>query len=162
MRGLFGLVPFWSADLKLAKRTYNARSETAAEKPSFREAWRQGQHCIVPAASFFVPDWRSGKAVATRISRTDGQPMGIAGLWSGWMSPHGELVHSFTMLTINAETHSLMRQFHKPAGRGRDGGHPPPPAQIRTCRITAYGSCLRYVTHRSAPRDKGAYCGRSE
>ena len=48
------------------------------------------------------------------------------------------------------------------AGRGRDGGHPPPPAPIRTCRITAYGSCLRYVTHRSAPRDKGAYCGRSE
>ena len=47
-------------------------------------------------------------------------------------------------------------------GCGRDGGYPPPPAQIRTCRITAYGSCLRYVTRRTAPQGVGACCGRAE
>lgn len=47
-------------------------------------------------------------------------------------------------------------------GCGRDGGYPPPPAQIRTCRITAYGSCLRYVTRRSAPQDEDACCGRGD
>ena len=42
-----------------------------------------------------------------------------------------------------------------------DGGYPPPPAQIRTCRITAYGSCLGYVTRRTAPPDVGACCGQA-
>jgi putative SOS response-associated peptidase YedK len=40
--------------------------------------------------------------------------MGIAGLWSWWKSPKGEVLHSFTMLTINADQHPLMNQFHKP------------------------------------------------
>lgn len=119
LRGLFGLVPHWSADLKIAKRTYNARSETAFAKASFRDAWRWCRHCIVPAASFFEPDWRSGKAIPTRIRRADGQPMGLAGLWSIWKGPEGDLVHSFTMLTINADEHSLMRQFHKPEDEKR-------------------------------------------
>jgi hypothetical protein len=56
----------------------------------------------------------------------------------------------------------MLETFVDFLGCGRDGGHPPPPAQIRTCRITAYGSCLRYVTHRSAPLDRDASCGRSE
>ena len=112
--GLFGLVPHWAKDTKGSKYTYNARSETVAEKPSYREAWRRAQHCIIPATAFFEPDWRSGRAVSTRIERADGQPMGIAGLWSSWRAAQGEIVHSFTMLTINADAHPLMRQFHKP------------------------------------------------
>jgi putative SOS response-associated peptidase YedK len=51
--------------------------------------------------------------VPTRIARADGEPMGIAGLWSWWKSPKGEIVHSFAMLTINATSHPLMNQFHK-------------------------------------------------
>ena len=114
VRGLFGLVPHWSKDLKLAKRTYNARSETVAEKPSFRDAWRWGKHCIIPAAAIYEPDWRSGKAVPTRIARADGALMGIAGLWSVWKSPTGDDIHSFTMLTVNADSHDLMKNYHKP------------------------------------------------
>ena len=117
--GLFGLVPHWSQDTKITRSTYNARSETAASKPSFREAWKRGQHCIIPADAIYEPDWRSGKAVPTRIARADGDPMGIAGLWSSWTSPKGERVYSFTMLTINAEDHPLMRQFHKPVDEKR-------------------------------------------
>ena len=45
--------------------------------------------------------------------------MGIAGLWSWWKSPQGEVVHSFTMLTINADDHSLMNQMHKPSDEKR-------------------------------------------
>jgi putative SOS response-associated peptidase YedK len=117
--GLFGLVPHWSQDTKIARHTFNARSETAAEKPSFREAWKRAQHCIIPAEALFEPDWRSGKSVATRIVRADGEPLGIAGLWSSWKSPKGEIVHSYTMLTINADEHALMRQFHKPTDEKR-------------------------------------------
>lgn len=112
--GRFGLLPHWAKDEKLSRHTYNARSETVHEKPSFRDAWKRAQHCIIPAAAIFEPDWRSGKAVATRIERTDGAPLGIAGLWSSWRSPDGEQVHSYTMLTINADEHALMRNFHRP------------------------------------------------
>lgn len=112
--GLFGFVPHWSPDTKITRYTYNARSETVASKPSFRDAWAKGLHCIIPAEAIFEPDWRSGKPIPTRISRIDGKPMGIAGLWSTWKSPQGDIVHSYTMLTVSATDHALMRQFHKP------------------------------------------------
>ncbi len=117
--GSFGLIPHWAKDATIARRTYNARSETVHEKPSFREAWKQSRHCIIPAEAIFEPDWRTGKAIATRITRADGNPMGIAGLWATWKSPKGELTHSYTMLTINADDHPVMRQFHKPADEKR-------------------------------------------
>lgn len=116
--GLFGLIPHWATDTTIGRHTYNARSETVATKPSFRDAWKNAQHCIIPIDAFYEPDWRSGKAVATRIACIDDQPMGIAGLWTSWPSPKGP-IHSFTMLTINADTHALMRQFHKPVDEKR-------------------------------------------
>lgn len=111
--GSFGLIPHWAKDDKIARKTYNARSETIASKPSFRDAWKKTQHCIIPAEAIFEPDWRSGKAVTTSICRADSKPMGIAGLWSCWRAPQGTEHHSFTMITINADDHSLMNQFHK-------------------------------------------------
>lgn len=119
LTGLFGLLPHWAKDLKLARHTYNARSETVAEKPSFRDAWRQAQHCIIPVEAIYEPDWRSGRAVATRISAVDGEPMGLAGLWSSWRAPGGERVWSYTMLTMNAAEHPLMRHFYKPEDEKR-------------------------------------------
>lgn len=119
MVGSFGLIPHWSKDEKIARRTYNARSETVHEKPSFRDAWRLGRHCIIPAEYIFEPDWRSGKPVFTKIQRVDGKPMGIAGLWTGWRRPSGEVLRSFTMLTVNADDHPFMRNFHKPGDEKR-------------------------------------------
>lgn len=112
--GSFGLIPHWAKEASVARRTYNARSETVHEKPSYRDAWRRGQHCIIPAEAIYEPDWRSGKAVPTRIARADGQPIGIAGLWSAWRDAQGSVIYSYTMLTINADAHPFMRQFHKP------------------------------------------------
>ena len=117
--GQFGLIPHWAKDASVGKRTYNARSETADSKPSFRDAWRHGQRCIIPVEAFYEPDWRSGKAVATRIRRADGKPIGLAGLWSKWKSPSGEAVYSYAMLTINADAHPLMKHFHKPGDEKR-------------------------------------------
>lgn len=120
MAGSFGLIPHWAKDTKIARQTYNARSETAHEKPSYRDAWQRSRHCIIPAEAIFEPDWRSGKAVATRIVRTDGKPMGIAGLWTGWKNPgNGEILRSFTMLTVNADDHPFMRNYHKPQDEKR-------------------------------------------
>lgn len=117
--GVFGLLPFWAKDRKLSRHTYNARSETAAEKPSFRDAWRHARHCIIPAVAIYEPDWRSGKAVPVRIGRADGELLGIAGLWGRWKSPEGELVYSYTMLTMNAADHPLMKNYHRPEDEKR-------------------------------------------
>lgn len=119
VNGVFGLVPHWATDLKLARSTYNARCETVASKPSFRDAWKKARHCIIPAAAIYEPDWRSGKSIATRIARADGQLLGIAGLWDSWKQPDGTWLHSYTMLTINADRHELMNSFHKPTDEKR-------------------------------------------
>lgn len=119
MFGAFGLVPSWAKDETFGRRTYNARSETAHEKPSFRDSWRLARHCIIPAEAFYEPDWRSGKAVSTRIRRADGRPMGIAGLWAPRQQSGAPVSFSFTMLTINADQHPFMRQFHRPEDEKR-------------------------------------------
>jgi len=119
----WGLVPHWvkteEEGKKRSRNLVNARSETAAKLPSFREAWARGHRCIIPAEAVFEPDWRSGKSVTTRISRSDGEPLGIAGLWTGWKSPSGTIVRSYTMLTINTDEHSLMRNLHRPGDEKR-------------------------------------------
>lgn len=117
--GSFGLVPHWAKDTAIARHTYNARSETVATKPSYRDAWRLGRRCIIPVQALYEPDWRSGKAVPTRICRADGLPMGVAGIWTGWKSPSGAILRSFSMLTIHAGAHPLMRCFHKPEDEKR-------------------------------------------
>jgi putative SOS response-associated peptidase YedK len=118
--GSFGLIPHWAKDTKIARQTYNARSETVHEKPAFRDSWRLERHCIIPAEAIFEPDWRSGKAVPTRIVRTDRKPMGIAGIWSGWKNPeNGEILRSSSMLTVNADDHAFMRNYHRPEDEKR-------------------------------------------
>jgi putative SOS response-associated peptidase YedK len=94
--------------------TYNARAESAAASFTFRNAWEKARRCIIPAEAFFEPDWRSGKAVATRFTRADGAPLGIAGLWDSWRAPGGQWIESFTMLTINADHHAMFRNYHRP------------------------------------------------
>jgi putative SOS response-associated peptidase YedK len=73
LAGLFGLVPHWSTDSKITKSTYNARSETVVTKPSFRDAVKKQQRCIIPAQAIYEPYWRSGKTVSTAIEGTDGE-----------------------------------------------------------------------------------------
>jgi len=115
----WGLVPHWvksASDGKLrATKLVNAVAETAANSKNFRDAWLQNQRCIVPMQAFWVDDMRSGKAVPTRISRIDGKPMAVAGLWASWAGPDGVPFLSYTLLTVNSNSHALMRRY-KPSG----------------------------------------------
>jgi putative SOS response-associated peptidase YedK len=81
--------------------------------PAFRDAWRWARHCVVPVACFYEPDWRSGKAVPTRIALADGSVMGLAGLWEQKKDASGKTVLSYTLLTVNADDHALMHHFHR-------------------------------------------------
>lgn len=116
--GVFGLLPHW-AKPDLARHTYNARSETAATLPSFRAAWRRRQLAVIPVAAFFEPDYSTGKPIRARIERLDGQPFGLAGIWEQRRGEDGADQFSFSMLTINANTHPLMSRFHAPGKEKR-------------------------------------------
>jgi len=121
--GQFGLVPRWvksASDAKLrSTKLVNARSETVTTSNNFRDAWLAGQRCIVPMMAFLEDDWRSGKAVPTRIARVDGKPMGVAGLWERWEGADGEVITSYTLLTVNANSHALMHRYQQPGSEKR-------------------------------------------
>lgn len=113
--GDWGLIPPFATTRVLRYSTNNARCETVAERPVLRDAWRKGQRCIIPAASFDEPCWETGHNVWWRFRRPDGAPWGLAGLWSTWVDRRtGEVIPSYTMLTINADQHPLMRRMHRP------------------------------------------------
>jgi putative SOS response-associated peptidase YedK len=113
--GQWALVPAFAKSARLPYSTNNARFEELAAKASYRQPWARGQRCIIPAAWFDEPCWESGRNMWWRFRRADGQPWALAGLWNTWADPaSGELVESYTMLTLNADAHPLMRRMHKP------------------------------------------------
>jgi putative SOS response-associated peptidase YedK len=98
----WGLVPHWAKSPAVAARHINARSETAAASPTFRDALRR-RRCIVPADGFF--EWtRDGKARQPYlIRRRDRSPLAFAGLWATWRSTvDAEPRRSFAILTTRA------------------------------------------------------------
>ena len=113
-QGQFGLVPSWvksASDAKLrSTKLAVTRFETMSTSTNSRDAWLKGQRCIIPMQAFLEDDWRSGKGVPTRIARVDGKPMGVAGLWERW-TKDGEEIISFTLLTVNANSHALMNRY---------------------------------------------------
>lgn len=115
--GQFGLVPPWVKSVSDAKlrstKLVNARTEIVSTSNNFRGTWLSAQRCIVPMTAFFADDWRSGKPVPTRITRVDGKPMGVAGLWERWTGAEGDTIVSFTLLTVNANSHALMRRYEQ-------------------------------------------------
>lgn len=93
--------------------TMDARAERVGEKPTYRHAWQQGHLCLVPMTGFFEPCYESGKAERWRISMADGTPFAVSGIWRAWQEEQG-YTFSFSQLTINADTHPLLRRMHKP------------------------------------------------
>ncbi len=125
----FGLIPGWCRDAahasSIAKGTYNARSETVAEKPSFRSAWKARQFALVPMESYFDPNWEEaerngGRSVRWRIAMQSGEPFTCAALWERWQDrASGECITSFTLLTVNADGHALCGRLHRPGDEKR-------------------------------------------
>jgi putative SOS response-associated peptidase YedK len=110
----FGLIPSWAKDEDFGRKTYNARSETVSEKPSYRHAWSQRHYALALADAFYEPCYESGKAVRTKIVQANREPMAIASIWDTWTEPEtGELIASFSMLTIDANNHPVMSRCHK-------------------------------------------------
>lgn len=121
--GRWGLVSALTRPAKLPDAlklsTFNARTDRVAKSFTYGNAWRRAQHCIVPAAAFYEPDWRTGKHIPTRFTTDDGEPWGIAGLWDTYRDEAGAAVDSYTMMTVNADDHDLLRNYHRPGAEKR-------------------------------------------
>ena len=105
----WGLIPSWAKDASIGARMINARSETLAEKPSFRRVL-QKRRCLVLADGFY--EWRKagGKKIPMYIALKSREPFGMAGLWETWKAPSGETVRSCTIITT--APNSLMEPIH--------------------------------------------------
>ena len=104
---IWGLIPSWSQEQTGGQ--INARSETAAEKPSFRDAYRR-RRCLIPADGFYEWQKIDGGKQPHWISRTDGATFVFAGLWENWTGGTSEASPRFTILTTTAS--EALRPIH--------------------------------------------------
>jgi putative SOS response-associated peptidase YedK len=106
----WGLVPHWAKDPKALRQPINARSETAASAPMFRDAMAR-RRCLVPVDTFY--EWQAGAGGKTpfAIARQDGAMMALAGLWEGWRGADGTVLRTFTILTTDAN--AALRPLHE-------------------------------------------------
>jgi putative SOS response-associated peptidase YedK len=107
----WGLVPHWSKDEKLAYATINAKAETLATKPTFRDAWQRGRRCVIPLDAFY--EWKTlpnGRKQPYAISRADGKLMAVAGLWESKKLDGGAILRTFTIITTTAN--ALLAPLH--------------------------------------------------
>ena len=107
----WGLVPFWAKDPSIGSRMINARSETLAEKPSFKNAFKR-RRCLILADGFYewqkIPGEKS--KIPTYIHLKDHKPFAFAGLWEEWNSPDGSQILSATIITTRPN--ELMAPIH--------------------------------------------------
>ena len=105
----WGLVPHWAKERAIGNRMINARSETLAEKPSYREAFRR-RRCLVLADGWY--EWQSapGGKQPWFVRLRDPRPIAFAGLWEKWKDAAGELLESCTIVTCDAS--ESIRKIH--------------------------------------------------
>ncbi|MBC8104419.1 MAG: SOS response-associated peptidase [Cytophagales bacterium] len=97
----WGLIPSWAKDPRIGGKMINARSETVAEKPSFRGLLAR-RRCIVPSDGFFEWEKTGGIKQPFHFRSADGGLFGFAGLWDEWESPDGSPIRTCTILTTSA------------------------------------------------------------
>ncbi|MFS1518574.1 SOS response-associated peptidase [Bacillus sp. SCS-151] len=105
----WGLIPHWAKDMKIGYKMINARGETIAEKPSFRNAYKK-KRCLVIADSFYEWKKTQDRKIPMRIKLKSNEPFGMAGLWESWKSPEGKTIYSCTVITT--EPNDLMSTIH--------------------------------------------------
>ncbi len=105
----WGLIPRWAEDAAIGHRLINARSETLAEKPSFKGAYRQ-RRCLVLADGFY--EWRKQgrQRIPLRFVLRSRDPFAFAGLWERWEPEGGDAIHSCTIVTT--EANDVVRPVH--------------------------------------------------
>lgn len=114
----WGLVPSWADDPRIGFKTINARSESVASRPSFRDAWARPRRCVLLADGFY--EWASAENGGAKrphwITMADGRPFGFAGLWESWRPRgRGSVGDDDPLLTctiLTTEANDLLAPIH--------------------------------------------------
>ncbi len=105
----WGLIPHWAKDETIGNKLINARGETIAEKPSFRDA-AEKRRCLVITDGFYEWQRSGGEKQPYRITLADESLFTFAGLWESWKAEDGRDVRTFTIITT--EPNELMKPIH--------------------------------------------------
>jgi len=105
----WGLVPSWAKDSKIGSRMINARSETAAEKPSFRTAFKR-RRCLIPADGYYEWTKQGSRKIPMYIRHAERELFAFAGLWESWKQPDGTWLQTCAILTT--EANDKVRPIH--------------------------------------------------
>ncbi|MTJ94014.1 MAG: SOS response-associated peptidase [Desulfovibrio sp.] len=97
----WGLVPRWSKDPSTGAKAINARGESVADKPLFRDALNR-RRCLVPATAFYEWQPAAGRKQPYAIAPVGGGLMAFAGLWEAWKAPNGDILRTFSIITTTA------------------------------------------------------------
>ena len=92
----WGLIPFWAKDENIGNKLINTRSETIAEKPSFKYAF-QRRRCLIPANGFY--EWKKENKQPYYITLQNRELFSFAGIWEIWKSPAGKQIYSCSIIT---------------------------------------------------------------
>lgn len=109
----WGLIPGWAKDASIGSKMFNARSETAYEKPSFKNALRQ-RRCLVIADGYY--EWQKLEKGKQKywVTSENGKPMAFAGLWEKWVDPATQSpVFSCTILTGEPHDDRMLEIHHR-------------------------------------------------
>jgi len=108
----WGLIPFWAKDASVGYKMINARAETVATKPAFREALKK-RRCLIAADGFY--EWQKNGKTKTPFCFTmaDDSIFAFAGIWEQWKNPAGQLVETCSIITTTpnalcADVHDRM------------------------------------------------------
>jgi putative SOS response-associated peptidase YedK len=105
----WGLIPSWAKDPSIGNKMFNARAETIAEKPSFRDAFKK-RRCLIIADGFYEWQRQEKGKKPFHISLKSGEPFGFAGLYETWMSPDNLPIKTCTIITT--ESNELIKPIH--------------------------------------------------
>ena len=105
----WGFIPSWAKDASIGNKMFNARSETIAQKPSFKNAF-QKRRCLIPADGFY--EWQKLEKIKKpfRFSLKSEKPFGLAGLYETWISPEKKQINSCTIITT--DSNELIQPIH--------------------------------------------------
>ena len=105
----WGLIPHWSKEISTKYATFNARAETITTKPTYRDAWKNSQRCLIPALGYY--EWKQEESHKQPyfVCRTDKKPIVFGGVWDEWNNDN-ETILSCSIIT--QESSGKLKDLH--------------------------------------------------